>query len=115
MNVDTLQNSVMVNVRCGWWGAMARYDENKLGKDVPKKIVRAVQDLLEDKSLIDEARTIQRKLKGFIGNNSLPCPIDGVYLVAKDRVPVIHDKVNESIELMSIPVNKLVSNYGRLK
>ena len=115
MNVEQLEAGVLCNLRAGWWGASAKYDNEKLGKDVPKDIVRAVQDLLEDKTMIEQIRTEQRKLKGFVLRNSLPCPIDSVYFVPTEKIPEIQDEVDRTTEIIYEMVNELVKNYTKLK
>ena len=71
-----LNEGTLCSIQTGFWGASAKYDKNKLGKDVPKDIVRAMQDLLDDKVLMDDIRNIQWQAKYLVKNNSLPFPID---------------------------------------
>lgn len=109
-----LNEGVLCSIQTGFWGASAQYDKNHLGKEVPKAIVRATQDLLEDKTLMDDIRNIQWQAKYLIKNNSLPFPIDGVFFLPKNQIGYINERLEELMEEFDVRVGKFVSTYDRL-
>jgi len=112
--MERLNEGVFCNFRIGYWGARVQFDKNKLGKDVPKEIVRAAQDLLDDKVLIEDIKNIQWQGKYILKNNSLPCPIDGIFFIPKKKIVYI----NEQLTTMSVEfeerVDKFCRNYKKL-
>lgn len=109
-----LNEGTLCSIQTGFWGASAKYDKNKLGKDVPKDIVRAMQDLLDDKVLMDDIRNIQWQAKYLVKNNSLPFPIDAVFFIPKNKVVAINDRLEELMEEFEVRLDKFVRNYDKL-
>jgi hypothetical protein len=109
-----LNEGTLCSIQTGFWGASAKYDKNKLGKDVPKDIVRAMQDLLDDKTLMDDIRNIQWQAKYVVKNNAMPFPIDAVFFVPKNKVIQINERLEELMEEFDVRLDKFCANYGRL-
>jgi hypothetical protein len=109
-----LNEGTLCSIQTGFWGASAKYDKNKLGSEVPKDIVRAMQDLLDDKTLMDDIRNIQWQAKYVVKNNSMPFPIDAVFFIPKNKVVQINDRLEELIEEFDQRLDKFIRNYGRL-
>lgn len=112
--LERLNEGVLCNFRIGFWGARAKYDSNKLGREVPKEIVRAVQDLLHDKTLIDDIKNVQWRAKYILKCNSLPFPIDSVFWIPKSKVVLLNEELEELTEEHDERVNKLVRAYPGL-
>jgi hypothetical protein len=112
--LDRLNEGVLCSIQTGFWGASAKYDKNKLGKEVPKQIVRAMQDLLDDKMLMDDIRNIQWQAKYLVKNNSLPFPIDGVFFLPKNQIGHINKRLEELMEEFDTRVSKFIRNYDGL-
>lgn len=96
MTPEQLQEGALCQLKIGKWDASVRMDKNKLGKSVPKAIVRAMQDLVEDKTLIKDLTTVKRSTKNLLVQNSLPFPIDGVFWVPKSVIPELDQKFQEA-------------------
>ena len=115
MRTEQLQEGVLCNLRIGRWDASAKLPKDKLGKDVPKEIIRAMQDLIEDKRLLKDIATIRRSAKGLLMRNSIPFPIDGIWFVPKDRIDYIDDQFRQYKEVNDERVESLIKNYSKLK
>lgn len=109
-----LNEGVLCNFRIGFWGARAKYDTQKLGDDVPKEIVRAVKDLLTDKTLIDDIKNIQWQAKYLLKCNSLAFPIDGVFFIPKKKIVYVNERLEEMNKEHEARVNKLIASYSGL-
>ena len=112
--LERLNEGVFCNFRIGYWGARVKFDKNKLGKNVPKEIVRAAQDLLDDKVLIEDIKNIQWQAKYVLKNNSMPCPIDGIFFIPKKKIVYINEQLNSMTEEFDQRVDKFVRNYKKL-
>ena len=109
-----LNEGTLCSIQTGFWGASAKYDKNKLGKDVPKDIVRAMQDLIDDKVLMDDIRNIQWQAKYLVKNNSLPFPIDAVFFLPKNKIVYINERLEELMAEFDERLDKFVRNYDKL-
>ena len=115
MKAEQLQEGVLCNLKIGRWDASAKLSKDKLGKDVPKEIIRAMQDLIEDRRLLKDIATIRRMAKGHLMRNSLPFPIDGVWFVPKDRIDYIDHQFKQYKKENDARVELLINNYSKLK
>ena len=88
MDVNKLQEGALCQLKIGRWDASIRMNKDKLGKKVPKEIVRAMQNLVtdEDKYLLDDLTSVRRATKNLLVNNSLPFPVNGVFWVTKEKI-----------------------------
>lgn len=86
MRPEQLQEGALCQLKMGRWDASVRMSKDKFGKELPKEIIRAVQDLVDDRTLLKDLTTIRRAAKNFLINNSLPFPVDGVFWVPKARI-----------------------------
>ncbi|MCK5317562.1 MAG: hypothetical protein KAJ55_06585 [Anaerolineales bacterium] len=115
MDNERLQNGVLCNLKAGRWDASTRLDKDKLGRSVPKEIVRAMQDLIEDRSRLKDIATIRRTAKGELMRHSIPFPVDGVWFVPKDQIPYLDKKFTELKAENDKRVDALLRDYGTLK
>ena len=98
MTPEQLQEGALCQLKIGKWDASVRMSKDKLGKSVPKEIVRAMQDLVEDKTLLKDLNTIKRTTKNTLKNYSLPFPIDGVFWVPKNKITYLDEFFKEQKE-----------------
>lgn len=115
MRIEQLQEGVLCNLRIGRWDAAAKLPKDKLGSGIPKEIIRAMQDLIEDKRLLKDIATIRRIAKGHLMRNSLPFPIDGVWFIPKDRINHIDHSFKQYKQENDERVESFIENYSRLK
>jgi len=115
MRVEQLQEGVLCSLKMGRWDASIRMDKKKLGKDVPKDIVRAMQDLVEDRTLLKDMSTIRRMAKGLLQRNSVPFPIDGIFFVPKDKVTMLDEKFAEFKIESATRLKKMLKKLPDLK
>ena len=114
MKSEQLQEGALCQLKIGRWDASVKMPNDKLGKDIPKEIVRAVQDLIEDRTLLNDLATIKRMAKGFLWRNSLPFPVDGVFWIPKKDIVRIDEKFMELQTEHFERVEKLLENYNKL-
>lgn len=106
---------VLCQLKMGRWDASVRIPKEKLPKDLPKEIVRATNDVLEDRTILKDLATIRRMSKGFLSRRSLPFPVDGVFWVDKKHVPEIDEKFREFQKEYFKRRDILKSNLGKEK
>jgi hypothetical protein len=85
MDTAKIQEGVLCQLKIGHWSATTRLNSNQLGEEIPKDIVRAMQDLLTDKSLTESLLSIKRKALRILKDNSLDFPVDGVFGCLKTK------------------------------
>lgn len=103
MKLDRLNDGVLCNLQIGFWGARSKLDKEMLGDNIPKEIVRAVHDLVDDKSAIDDIRTVQRQIKYIVKTNAIAFPIDSVWFLPKHKIQEVSEQIDERI----IQINEL--------
>ncbi len=115
MELEQLQTGVLCNLKVGRWDASTKFDKNRLGSDVPKEIVRAMQDLIDDRTRLKDIATIRRTAKGELMRHSIPHPIDGCWFVPKEQIPYLDEKFTELKAENDDRVNALLRDYSKLK
>jgi len=115
MTPEQLQEGVLCQLRAGRWDASIRLPKSKLGKELPKEIVRAMQDLIEDKTLLKDLATVRRSAKGLLQRNSLPFPIDGVWWVSKENVNYLDEEFKKFEEMNSKRLEEFLKKYDKMK
>lgn len=115
MQVEQLEEGVLCSLKMGRWAASVRMPKSKLGKSVPKEIVRAMQDLIDDRTLLKDLATIRRSAKGLLLRHSIPFPVNGVFFVPKDQINDLDEKFTEFQAEKEIRLAKLIKNYKKLK
>jgi len=115
MTPDQLQEGVLCQLKMGRWDASVRLSKDKLGQSVPKDIVRAMQDLIEDRTVLKDLATVRRSAKGLLKRNSLPFPIDSVFWVKKENISTLDEKFIEFKQMNNERVEVLCDKYGKMK
>lgn len=115
MDQEKLKEGVLCELKMGRWDAKVRLPKEQLGRSVPKDIIRAVQDVIDDKSLLKELSAIRRSAKFILKNNSLPFPIDSVFWIPKDKIELVNEKLEEAKINNEEVIKRLLQNFGKLK
>ena len=115
MKLEQLQEGAFCQLKIGRWDASIRLPKDKLGSKVPKEIIRATQDLIEDRTLLKDLATIRRSAKGYLFRNSLPFEVDGIYWIRKDKISEIDEKFAELKVEYGVRLDKLIRNYIKMK
>jgi hypothetical protein len=115
MKPEQLHEGMLCQLDIGRWGANKRLKKDKFGKDLPTEIIRGVQDLLEDKSLLDDQLSIKRSALGFLRRNSMPFPIDGIFWVPKHKIALLDEEFTKLKEEYEAGTNKIIRNLSKLK
>jgi len=118
MKQEQLESGVFCQLKIGRWDAMKRIPTKKLGRNIPKEIIRARQDVIEDRTLLKDLSTIRRSAKGLLVRNSLPFPIDGVFWLPKDKIVYIDDEFKKfqkeyerRLENLCSSITKMEKNF----
>jgi len=115
MKIEKLQEGVLCNLKIGRWNASAKLPKDKLGSEMPKEIIRAMQDLIEDRKFLKDVATIRRMAKGELSRHSLPFPIDGVWFVPKDQIDYLDHQFKQLKSENDKRVKVFIDNYNKLK
>ena len=86
MRTEQLNEGVLCQLNVSRWGAYTKLSADKLGQDVPKDIVRGMQDLIDDRTIIDDLLAVKRAAKRELINSSMPFPVDGLFWVPKEKI-----------------------------
>lgn len=70
------------------WGATAKIDDEQLPDELPPEIFVAVRDLLtpEGMALLKDHKRVRNAAKGWLYQNSLPFPVQGMVFVRKSMI-----------------------------
>lgn len=115
MRLEKLNEGALCQLKMGRWDASIRMDKEKLGKNVPKEIVRAMQDLVDDRTLLQDMAAVRRASKNFLKNNSLAFPVDGVFWVMKKDIEKIDAFFTEKKAEYQARLKVLKKNLPKMK
>lgn len=115
MRQELLQEGVLCQLKMGRWDARVRLPKSKFGKDIPTEIVRGMQDVIDDRTLLKDLATIRRSAKGLLQRSSLPFPVDGVFWVPKEKVVELEEAFVEFKAESNSRLNKLLKNIDKMK
>jgi hypothetical protein len=115
MRPEQLQEGVLCRLKCGRWDASVKMDKVKLKKALPEDIIRARQDLLDDRTLLKDIATVRRTTKGLLERNSLPFPIEGLFWVNKNRIEYLDKEFKRLKDISDERVEKFIVEYNNLK
>ena len=122
---QVFQRGAMINLRCRCWGASAVLNEDFFGDQMPAEIVRAVYDLLPNKTFLEQLHSMRNEAKRYLYRASMPFPIEGFVFVLKSDIPEVErnlqarreefmDKVEQFLEVYEVEVNKFARDYSHL-
>jgi hypothetical protein len=115
MKPEQLQEGVLCQLKTGRWDASKRMDKRKLGEEIPQEIVRAMQDLIEDRTLLKDLATVRRSAKGLLQRNSLAFPIDGVMWVKKEKINFLDEEFKDFKKENDKRLEKFIKHYDKMK
>lgn len=115
MTPEQLQEGVLCQLKMGRWDASVRLPKSKLGEELPKEIIRGMQDLVDDRTLLKDLATVRRSAKGYLQRNSLPFPIDSVFWVAKENISSIDEKFSGFKAMNDERVEIIIKSYSDMK
>ncbi len=116
MRLEQLNEGVLCSLNCGRWSASVRLPKDKVNDDnLPKEIVRMMQDVVDDKTLIKDIQTILRKARRFLQDNSIPFPVEGVFFVPKEKIELLDNTFKQMHAEKEARIDTLIKNYIPLK
>lgn len=120
MDTEKLQQGVLCMLKMGRWDARVKLNKKLIPKSLPKEIIRARQDMILDRSCLDDLATVRRSAKGLLTRFSLPFPIDGVNWVDKENIEMLDEKFQEfseiyreRLEILCKKLNKMKSEFKK--
>lgn len=108
-DVNVFSQGVLVHLQVSCWGASAKLEKEHLGEEVPKEIVRAVYDLLDDKTFLEDLHSIRSEAKRFLYRNSLPFPVDGLVFIPKPSI----ERIDEGLKTRRGHFEEAVEDFLR--
>jgi len=100
---------VHLKIRC--WGARSKLDENFFSEQMPVEIVRAVYDLLTDKTYLRQLHEMRSEAKRFVARYSLPFPVDGLVFILKQNITIVDEGLRRRREEFLSKVEQFLSGY----
>jgi len=114
MKTEQLQEGMLCQLKIGRWGASKKLQPEQLG-DLPSEIVRGMQSLVEDRTLLKEQNTIRNSARGVLIRNSMPFPVDNVFWVPKHKIEELDNQLREFETQYHAGTNTLSENLTKLK
>lgn len=106
-NVNIFSQGVLVLMQVSCPQFTSKFPPEQLGDDIPKNIVRAVYDLLDDKASIDALNSLRSRAKRYLYQNSLPFPYDGFVFIPKIRI----EEVDEGLKQLQKEWEEVVEDF----
>jgi len=115
MKQSQLEEGVLCSLNCGRWAASVRMPKEMIPQNLPKEILRQMQDVLDDKTLLKDIQTVLRRAKRFLQANSIPFPVDGVFFVPKENIEKIDNGFKKYFDEKEVLIERLLNEYATLK
>jgi len=115
MKTEQLNEGVLCQLRVGRWGASIRMSKDKFGDDIPTEIVRGMQDLVDDRTILQDLLTLKREAKRELVNSSIAFPVDNVFWVPKHKIEHLDERLREIKEQYIAGTEDLIANMDKLK
>lgn len=111
---NVFNNGCLIHLRCRCWGGYAKISNQYISDELPKEMVRAVADLLIDKSKLDKAHQLRNEAHRFIDGHSLPFPVDGLKFIPKKSIETVNAGLESRKESFKDAVEDFVANLESL-
>lgn len=127
MNIVTekniFQNGIIVSLRTSLWGGTGKLESDKFNvndENLKQDQITAIFDLLDDKSIIEEMKSVRNKAKNFIYSKSISSKERGLDFISKSQVIDVNERLKEyQKEFVSLgkdlikQLDKLKSDYKK--
>jgi hypothetical protein len=115
MKAEQLQEGVLCLLELGRWDARVKMNKELFPKGLPEEITRVRQDMVLDRTLLDDLATIRRQAKGLLERNTMPFPIPGVRWVDKDTVNMLDESFADMKELYEFRIEALITEVSQMR
>lgn len=115
MNQNILEIGFLASVKIYCWGASVKIDPKTISDDAPSEIVRAMQDIISDKTILKQLRKIKNQVFYFMEQNSMPFPLEQAFFVPKIRIEEVSNYLEEMKAEYFKLVDSFIGEYDRLK
>jgi hypothetical protein len=115
MKIEQLQEGVLCSLKIGRWNASAKIDPTIMGKNVPKEILRTMQDMVTDKTILKEIGNVRNTTNYALKMNSITFPVEELRFVPKYKIDDLNTLFTEKKREHKRLVEKLIRNMDKLK
>lgn len=115
MKAEKFDDGVLCQLKIGRWGAKAKLNDEQIGDELPSEIVRVIQDLVEDKTIVRSLNSIRLQAKKALKESSLRFPIDNVYWIPKHKIENLDAEFTRLQTEYASEANNLAENITKLK
>lgn len=112
---NILNSGTLFSVKIYNWNAAVKIDPKQLSNDAPSEIIRAMQDLISDKTLIKQLRKIKNQVFYYIESRAMPFPLENIFFVPHMYLEEIDKYMEEQKAKYFNLVDELILNYGKLR
>lgn len=114
--MDVFNKGAILSIIIKSWTGSAKAGDEVLSNDLPKELLRASQDLLDDKSTLEALRKIRNEVKNHVYANSVSTDVDNLSVIPKARIPYFNDYLKEkSAEYMGLAETFINDQYELLR
>lgn len=97
---NVFEHGTLIVLSTSCWGNSKQLNEEKAknlsNKEIGKKWLRMNKSLI-DKEALAEIRSSITKIRSIIISYSLPFPIEGIYFIPTELIPIVSEKLDEEI------------------
>lgn len=115
MNQNILEIGFLSSVKIYCWGGSVKIDPKTISEDAPSEIVRAMQDIISDKTILKKLRKIKNQVFYFMDQNSMPFPLEQAFFVPKVKVEEVSKYLEEMRSEYFQLVDSFIGEYDKLK
>jgi len=112
---DALNDGVLVSMRIRCWGASASLEVSEFSSDLPTDVVSAMQNLLTDKSYLEDLWALRDESKRFLSRYSFPHQIQGLVFAPKNAITILDSGFKTRREQFFEIVEMLAENLPLLE
>ena len=107
------EGAVWLHIESKCWGNTKRIPLEKFQNITQEDLsewVKSNKGLVDNKALEDIHSHITL-FRNTIKMDALPCPIEGIYIIPKEKIVHLCEKLNEIVDSFQIAINDFVKNY----
>lgn len=110
-DIDVFSRGSLCHVHIRCWGAMSRLGEEFYGEKMPPEIVRAVYDLLKDKTALKDLHAMRDEAHRFVDRFSMPYPVPGLSFILKQDIEAVDAGLRRREEEFGGALTKFLASY----
>jgi len=113
---NIFERGVLLNLTTKRWQAKATLASTKLGvRPEDQDVIRAVQDLIDDKDFLEAIKANGREAKRWIHSYAIPTSFVGMHFIPKEFVNFVNDKLTKVEAERRLLVQDIEKDLDKLK